>query len=268
MSKDGIEDKKDEITRVAVKLPVFWKNSVEPWFTSIESQFAIAGITEEVTKYHYVVSALDSDTIIHVLDFVRSASTLPAPYTGLKQRLIEQFADSETARLRALISDMELGDKKPSHLLREMENLAADKLTPAMLRMLWLKRLPLNVQQILSVSTDTLPSLALTADKITEISQISASVNVIDGNSSLQSNSIHAELDKLQKKIQALEISVKKLHSRPNSFRIRSRSRSRTRNQCLLPDPSSDSTKHCWYHKTFKANARKCIPPCTFKENE
>jgi hypothetical protein len=86
----------------------------------------------------------------------------------LKARVIEHFAETETARLRALFQDLTLGDKRPSQLLHEMQNLASGQMTDDGVRALWLQRLPVNMQQILSVSTEKLDGLAKIADKISE----------------------------------------------------------------------------------------------------
>ncbi|GFT73623.1 hypothetical protein TNCV_3096481 [Trichonephila clavipes] len=42
-------------------------------------------------------------------------------YHTLSQRLITQFSDSETQKIKKLLTDLQLGDEKPSHLLRKMK---------------------------------------------------------------------------------------------------------------------------------------------------
>ncbi|KAJ8372904.1 hypothetical protein AAFF_G00275540 [Aldrovandia affinis] len=46
---------------VALKLPEFWQEHAV-WFAQAEAQFALRGITQEDTKYFYVVAALNSST--------------------------------------------------------------------------------------------------------------------------------------------------------------------------------------------------------------
>ena len=70
-----------------------------------------------------------------------------------------------------LISE-ELGDRKPSQLLRRMKQLLGEnKLEDRILRQLFLQRLPQNVHLILASSSDTvyLEQLAVIADKIIEV---------------------------------------------------------------------------------------------------
>ncbi|GBN91757.1 Transposon Ty3-I Gag-Pol polyprotein [Araneus ventricosus] len=111
-----------EIARVAFKPPPLWRNNVELLFSQIESQFLIANISREETKFHHVVAILEEDILSYVSDLVGCRPN-DNPYRQLKYRLITQLADSETVRLRNLLSDMQLGDKNSSQLLHEMQDL-------------------------------------------------------------------------------------------------------------------------------------------------
>ena len=64
---------------------------------------------------------------------------------------------------------MEIGNKKPSVLLREMRNLANGNVTDDFLRTMWLQRLPTQTQAILATSSESLENLAKMADKIGDI---------------------------------------------------------------------------------------------------
>lgn len=48
-------------------------------------------------------------------------------YNTLKSRLISAFKDSETRQFQKFVSEMVLGDQKPSQLLRRMRDLAKKK---------------------------------------------------------------------------------------------------------------------------------------------
>ncbi|KAJ8415607.1 hypothetical protein AAFF_G00425870 [Aldrovandia affinis] len=45
---------------VAIKLPEFWESSAAAWFSTVEAQFEIRKITDDKTRYYYVVAALGS----------------------------------------------------------------------------------------------------------------------------------------------------------------------------------------------------------------
>ena len=49
---------------LAVKLPEFWPEDVNIWFTQCDTQFHISKITAEQTKFDYVIQKLDRETMI------------------------------------------------------------------------------------------------------------------------------------------------------------------------------------------------------------
>lgn len=254
------------VHRVAVKLPPFWSDRPSLWFVQAESQFIISDIRNEVTKFHYIVSQLDARVAAEVEDIISHPPAVN-PYTFLREKLILRLSASEEKRVRQLISEEELGDRKPSQFLRHLRSLAgATVVQDNLLRQLWLQRLPSNVQAILaSQSNLALENLAELADKIIEISPMSTvSVNTVQLEKGHENNLLKVIAD-LQKQVAELMSSC----SRP---RFRSRSSNRNSNR-KGPAPSKDcynqqtTDRLCWYHSKFQHNAKKCIPPCSFSGN-
>ncbi|CAG9764487.1 unnamed protein product [Ceutorhynchus assimilis] len=77
--------------------------------------------------------------------------------------MIERCSDSQKRQFRNLIGEIELNDKKPSQLLREMRVLAKNFVSDTILQTLWLQRLPTNIQVVFS------PSSGLDLTKMAEI---------------------------------------------------------------------------------------------------
>ena len=162
------------LSAISVKLPPFWPADPEVWFAQVEAQFITRGITAQKTRFDYVISSLSPEFAMEVRDLLL---TPPAdqPYNTLKAQLIKRTAASEQRKLQQLISGEELGDRKPTQLLRRMQQLLGDKVgtadTNSFLRELFLQRLPANVRMVLA-STDTAMTtdkLANLADKVMEV---------------------------------------------------------------------------------------------------
>ena len=96
-------------------------------------------------------------------------------YDTLKEQLTKRTAASKQRRLQQLFNEEELGDRKPSQLLRHMQQLLGDKASTtdgAFMRELFLQRLPANVRMVLASTPNTgnLEELAAQlADKIMEV---------------------------------------------------------------------------------------------------
>ncbi|XP_023217769.1 uncharacterized protein LOC111620136 [Centruroides sculpturatus] len=244
-----------EVNRVALKLPPFWDKTPELWFANIEAQFAISGITKDSTKYYSVVSAFHSDVLNYVSDIVLNP---PAEnrYNTLKARLLADFSDSEQRRIKVLLSDIALGDEKPSHLLRKMRQLANNKLGEDFLKTLWLQRLPQQTQAILAASDDGLENLAIMADKIGEVTH--ANVDEVQkgpDNTQVQLSELQAQIESLSQRIERLARPRDK--SRQGSGHWRRRSKT----------PKGEASHLCWYHQKYGSEAKRCRSPCSFRQS-
>ncbi|GBN26059.1 hypothetical protein AVEN_122818-1 [Araneus ventricosus] len=121
---DGSETTNPELARVAFRAPPFWETDPDLWFLQLESQFKLSGISIDETKFHTVVAALDSKIPPYISDIVRN-SPADGKYDALKTRILRHFSQSQGTKLRVLLQDLQLDDKKPSRLLQEMRNQAA-----------------------------------------------------------------------------------------------------------------------------------------------
>lgn len=136
------EGKVKDVCKVSAKLPAFWSDKPALWFAQVEAQFILAGIVAESTKYNYIIGQLDQRTAIEVEDLIIN-SPVEDPYTKLKNALIQRLSVSQEKRVRQLLSDEELGDRKPSQFLRHLRSLAGTAFSDDdIVRQLWLRRLP------------------------------------------------------------------------------------------------------------------------------
>ncbi|XP_039303210.1 uncharacterized protein LOC120357244 [Solenopsis invicta] len=111
----------------------------------MEAQFLTANITVDDMKYNYVIQCLDEACLAEVSDIVLNPPATDK-YHALKDRLIKSFADSAEKKLRRLLNEIDLGDRRPSQLFRQMRDLAQSGVSEEVLKSLWLQRLPQQVQ--------------------------------------------------------------------------------------------------------------------------
>ena len=249
-----------QVHRVGVKLPVFWPYKTALWFAQADAQFSIANITQDATKYSYIVSHLDSRYAADVEDIILNPPAQDA-YTHLRTELIRRLSLSEEQRVRQLLMEEELGDRKPSQFLRHLRSLAGTtQVQDNLLRQLWLQRLPPQVQAILQTQAEIpLNKVATLADKITEVTPPTLhAVSAVNAPQTPELSQLTQRINELAQQMAALQ----------TSLRTRSVSRGRPDRQRRpsSPHPASDETT-CWYHRRFREQAQKCTPPCAFSPN-
>lgn len=245
----------NEVNRIALRVPPFWKQNIQLWFSQVEAAFQLSGITNDDTKYASLVSSIDSESLNYVSDLIYTPPQQDK-YDTLKRRLLSEFAESDGKRLKKLLNELQLGDSKPSTLLRQMRDLAAGQLNDEFLQKLWLQRLPTNIQAILSASNENLPQLTVLADKIHDITD-SAEVYSVNNTETVAAIA-SPTLSDLQKQIERLTLQVEKL----SQGRSRSQSRNRSRNPAY-----SNNENFCYYHNRFGRYARQCRQPCSFSQS-
>ncbi|CAD7081697.1 unnamed protein product [Hermetia illucens] len=110
-----------------VKLPPFWAPRPTLWFAQVEAQFASNRITTDNAKFNAVISCLDFAILEQIADVVEKPP-LVNKYDELKRQLIQRFTDTPETSLTKVLTELELGDKRPSQFYREIKSMAGDQL--------------------------------------------------------------------------------------------------------------------------------------------
>ena len=159
------------------------------WFAQVEAQFAIWQITQQRTRFNYVIAALSPDIAMEVHDLVLHPPEEQA-CDKLKEQLIKRTEASKQRRLQQLLTAEELDNRQPTQLLYRMQQLLGDS-GPApdnsFVRQLFLQCLPLHIRMVLASSSTnlTLAELAEMADRIVEVATPSSVAHVSQGSSAL-----------------------------------------------------------------------------------
>ena len=156
-----------------IKLPPFWPSDPEVWFAQVDAHFTTRRVTSQKAKFDYVIASLTPEVATEVRYLILRPPT-EHPYDTLREQLTRRTAASEQRKLQQLFTTEELGDRKPTQLLRHMQQLLGDRpgiAEGSFLRELFLQRLPANVRMVLASIPDTtsLDSLAELADKVIEV---------------------------------------------------------------------------------------------------
>lgn len=234
-----------QTTIVAMKIPPFWPENTALWFAQIEAQFSLYNIADDATKFNHIVANLTANILQHVSDAVQSPPAANK-YENIKTKITECYAESSQRKLEKLLSELTLGDRKPSQLLSQQRNLAGATISDDFLKTLWLRQLPVSVQSILAASSGTLVELSQLADKIVEASP-QQNVSVVA--------SYETTIAQLSKKVEELE------------GRMHKRSRSRSKSRAGRTESQQRVYDKCWYHFKFGDKAKNCRPPCTESKN-
>ena len=230
-----------DIAAVALKLPPFWSADPQVWFAQVESQFFTRKITNQDTKFHHIVACLPPEVAVDIRDLIINKPPDNA-YDELKNTLIKRTTASRTKRLQQLLSVEELGDRKPSQLLRRFEQLLDGTSSDhPLIREVFLQRLPGNVRQLLTaITTDETPldELAQKADRLMDVSSHNIATIQHDTHNLA---TLHAELHDLKETMAAF---------------------TKRQNQPSAKKPQEETDNHssnqCWYHRRFGYKARKC----------
>ncbi|KAL0893366.1 hypothetical protein ABMA27_014953 [Loxostege sticticalis] len=255
---------------VSSRLPEFWCDQPRLWFVQCEAILTPQKLSDEA-KYNLVVTKLGKEVIKQVSDILLTPPSVNK-FGTLKSRLLTVYEESENRQLQKLLSEIELGDQKPSQLLRYMRDLARGKIPDDTLSIMWQGHLPSSIRAVLAVSEiKDLENLAAIADKVLENTR-PLQVSEVTSEATSPFTQLQAQIAQLS--LQVVELQRSRSRNRNNISRnynnrrqhFSSRSTSRGRNLSRRTDVPTNGL--CFYHNRFRHRANKCSEPCTWKTNK
>ncbi|KAF9423209.1 hypothetical protein HW555_001278 [Spodoptera exigua] len=259
----------------SLRIPPIWRDKIRLWFAQFEAIMSPQKKGDQA-MFELVVGHLERQDLDEISDIILHPPERER-YEALKNRLLQVYEESEQRQVQRLLSEMELGDLKPSQLLRRMKNLAADNISDAALRIMWTNHLPQSVRAVLAVSDNIakysdIHDLAMMADKILEQTQPHGTVAAVTENPTFPRvhASIEDKIDMLTREIAELKAAQSSHRCNHQSRRPqRSRSSSRYRPHPRQRDNTPRRTESgiCYYHRKFGKEAQRCTRPCNFQNN-
>nr|CAH7728487.1 unnamed protein product [Callosobruchus chinensis] len=147
------------------KLPFPPYNAENPslWFQQIESCFHCTGATDEVTRYHILVSRLEPDVAELIADILARSDGGVDQYKKLKTMIIDnQKTKNELVKLQ-------IGECKPSVFLSNLQRVAGRNpvFPQALVKSIWLSSVTSHIEQVESINLSArLTDIAKLADKL------------------------------------------------------------------------------------------------------
>lgn len=236
-----VDESVTSTSSVNLKIPDFWENDAVLWLANVEAQFVAHGITDNSKKYAYLISKLNKPSLMRCVIDIVAGPEAEQTYENLRARIVSRFGDDKDTLWNKMMS-VELGDRKPSQLLSELRTYAALLgMNNDTVKLQFMRRLPPQMSQILTLVSSDLNTLADQADKMF----------VHNNNDYSKSVSQVNNQDDLKSQIDALTAAIRNL-------KIGSPSKKKP------PQPDSSSGL-CWYHATYGDRARRCRSPCLKK---
>ncbi|XP_036327184.1 uncharacterized protein LOC118739782 [Rhagoletis pomonella] len=262
------------------QLSGFSLQSIESWFTRLEAFFGINNFGKmnqdqrDNTKFNIAVMYMDERLHEQAFDVVRNPPA-KCKYEALRTTILSKFSVSPIARLEQLTSGIQLGDKKPSHMLTQLQRtgVTSDK---QLIKDFWLQKLPVSARAVITGIDKgnpemTLEQLASIADEIIDVVRANSVDAVTARNPQDQTvnntttpcgsnSSIESRIERIERALSRIETSTKRDSNR--------RSRSHSRNKGAMRTSSNSQQVICWYHKRFSDQAQKCNSPCNYKSTK
>jgi hypothetical protein len=230
------------LNRAGIRVPLFWLEKPNSWFAQLEGQVALANVTQDATKFYYVISHLDNKYATKVEDVITNTPTRDR-YERIKAELIRRLSLSEEQRVRQVLMHEKMGDRRPTHFRRHLRNRAGPSVPFDFLHSLWTNRLPPNIQAIMATQERvSLDDVAQLGDKIAEVTPPPCVAHVSSSGEDICT--LTSRIDKLPRQVAALSTRPSRPRS-PSQTRRHARRSSRPAGRSPAPDI-------CWYKRHFK----------------
>ena len=125
----------------SVQLPAFDKVEPHAWFAVADANFALRKVTDQMTKYYYVLSKLDANTLRKLSAFLQEERGSD-PYDEVRSTLCQTFEPPMEQKLDALLATNDMGDERPMQFGLELLRLLGPATAHDILKRIFLRSIP------------------------------------------------------------------------------------------------------------------------------
>ncbi|XP_035917780.1 uncharacterized protein LOC118515188 [Anopheles stephensi] len=246
-----------------LKPPELSTADIHTFFFALENWFEVLNIPprSDAKRFNILKTQIPTSILPEVRHFLENVPSTDR-YEAAKRSLIQHFEESQRNRLHRLLSEMHLGDRRPSQLLAEMRRTANGALTDLALVDLWISRLPPYVQSAVLAAAKDVDEKVKVADAVMDSFALYHRTGSYPNVSEVKNDKVEQLSRKVDQLSEQLEEVLRQINHREHS---RPRSRSRPHSRANSPAPGSNST-WCYYHRTYGSKARSCQAPCSFHD--
>lgn len=213
---------------------------------------------------------MDSNALSEVRDLITGLSVVTADqYKELKEKIVKRFGASQTVKTQRLLEGEEIGDRTPTQFLRHLKSLAGSAISEDVLRVIWTRGLPTDMQAAVVAKRDTpLETLADIADLIAE----NVRLRCTRPSPPVAAISTHVTDERLRRLEENMALLIQNMQqaqvSEMNTISSRPRGRSNTRSRTPSRSRTRPADWLCWYHHRYGAQAKKCVESCSYKPQQ
>jgi hypothetical protein len=240
-----------------LRLPQFWTDAPNSWFSMAEAQFHLRGVVNNADKYCHLLAALPREAfrmVAHIVERDQEAEAAEEDlYAQLKAALVSSHVQSNYRRIELLSTVEPLGGRRLSELLASMLELcpSREEASPFFCY-LFLQRLPREIRVLLAdEDAANMRAVAEKADRLMVLHKPQSHEVGVAAVASLsdEEEAVAAVAGGNRRCAAHKKKKAKKGGSSSNNS-------------------GGDKQGLCYFHNKFGERAHRCEEPCSWPENE
>ena len=273
----------------------------ELWTSLVEMAFDAYEVKEENKKVFLTIAALPVAMQSAARDYLVNNES--KDFAHLKEFIIKSTAIPDQVRMKKLLSDTPIGDKKPSEYLRYLRELSGRNLErdSPLLKSIFMEKIPSEISVVLELFVDEdLDRIASMADRMQarlqlpgtstiaamsagqdinvrskiefDSEQISSSINSLKLEATSNQESLKSAVTFIHQQLQMLSAnfntSISSLQQQITALSAQVhkglKRNYRERSDSARHRTGENDSQTCYFHRKFGNRAHKCIAPCSW----